>query len=107
MSRSTEAKKVAMQRFRPSRQHVVGAVVVIATLMAVGAVLFPTQLAIGVAWLLRDKQGVFADCTKGQNRGNRFCREDYSNGILRNPQGAAQRNHQVPADSLPFSLHSD
>jgi hypothetical protein len=61
---------------------------------------------LGLSALLANEDGVYADCSIAANRGNKFCRHDYSRVSGRsNRSSKSQGGYGRPDDSLPFSLH--
>ena len=120
-TRNAEAARIAARKqaaflkeqLTKRRQLRVSGVLVSLTLVALviifgGQPLAPVREALGIAWITNDTEGVYADCSKRENRNNRFCSPTYSN-VSHPPAPERDRSSSSPfvrpSDSLPFSLH--
>jgi len=55
---------------------------------------------LGLAYFLEDATGIYADCSKAENRNNRFCNKD----MLPSYQRGDGKKFTKEKSSLPFSL---
>lgn len=73
-------------------------------LMVGGDSLDGVRQALGLTTLRNEHRGVYADCSRAENRGNRFCNpEEYQPSRKSAPKGGIVQ--QRPGRDAPFSLH--
>jgi len=104
-----KAEFLKEQRIRRLQLQAGGVVFAIAAFLLVvifgGDTFGPVRTVLGLGWLLHEEQGVYADCTKEENRDIRYCRRDYASQLKDSDSGASTFDR--PDHRLPFTLTRD
>ena len=71
-----------------------------------GDTTYSIRRAIGLSYFMSERTGVYADCSKAQNRNNKFCQDQpaYQRRLDQKPEHSPGHYWDNPGNSAPFSL---